>query len=204
MTTTTQIYKPVPNTTVGDVDTNGDLTIVDAVRIQRHLAGIDAGPFDKELADVNRDDTIDIVDAVLIQQTLAGLRTPKNAVVDAVDIPITVPAGNLINVFTTIDNAGGLGTIQTIEYRLAATVDGLTGNATEQIRVVDLAPNNSTNMTVALQTTGLLPGEYAVGVFTDDANDISRFNVTAPDQSTVDYSSIFHYSYRPDQRKLPF
>lgn len=182
-TTTAQVHEPVPDAAVGDVDANGDVDIVDAVRIQRHLAGIDPGPFDEELADVDRKNGISIVDAVLIQQQLAGLRPPGNATVDVVETPATVPAGESLNVSATVQNPGGTGTIQAVEYRLAATEGGLTENATEQVRVVDLPANDSVDTTVSLPTVGLLPGEYAVGVFTNDTSSVANFNVTVPNQS---------------------
>ncbi len=184
-TTTEQVYEPVPDAAVGDVDGNGAVTIVDAVRIQQHLAGIDPGQFDEELADVDRDGTVGIVDAVLVQQTLAGLRTPGNATVGVVDTPATVSAGEPLNVSAAVDNTGGTGTIQTVEYRLAATESGLTENTTERVRVVDLPADGSTEVTATLPTAGLLPGEYVVGVFTDDTSRTVQFNVTAPGQSTT-------------------
>ena len=182
-TTTAQVHEPVPDAVVGDVDADGNVTIVDAVRIQQHLAGIDPGPFNEELADVDRSGEVSIVDAVLIQQRLAGLRTPGNATVDVVETPTAVPAGESLNVSATVHNPGGTGTIQTVEYRLAATEGGLTENTTEQVRVADLPANESVDTTVALPTVGLLPGEYAVGVFTDDTSSVANFNVTVPDQS---------------------
>jgi len=182
-TTTAQVHEPVPDAAVGDVDASGAVDIVDAVRIQRYLAGIDPGPFDEELADVDRSGNVDIVDAVLIQQRLAGLRTPGNATVDVVETPATVPAGEPLNASATVHNRGGTGTIQAVEYRLAATEGGLTENTTEQVRVVDLPASDSVDTTVSLPTVGLLPGEYAVGVFTDDTSSVATFNVTAPDQS---------------------
>ena len=191
-TTTEQVHEPVPDAAVGDVDGNGAVTIVDAVRIQQHLAGIDPGPFDEELADVDRDGTVGIVDAVFIQQILAGLRAPGNATVGVVDTPATVSAGEPLNVSAAVDNTGGMGTIQTVEYRLAATESRLTENATERVRVVDLPADGSTGVTATLPTAGLLPGEYVVGVFTDDTSRTVQFNVTAPGQSTtghVDTSS---------------
>lgn len=184
-TTTEQVYEPVPDAAVGDVDGNGAVTIVDAVRIQQHLAGIDPGQFDEELADIDRDGTVGIVDAVLVQQTLAGLRTPGNAAVGVVDTPATVSAGEPLNVSAAVDNTGGTGTIQTVEYRLAATESGLTENTTERVRVVDLPADGSTEVTATLPTAGLLPGEYVVGVFTDDTSRTVQFNVTAPGQSTT-------------------
>ena len=184
-TTTEQVHEPVPDAAVGDVDGNGEVTIVDAVRIQQYLAGIDPGPFDEALADVDRDGTVGIVDAVLVQQTLAGLRSPGNATVGVVDTPATVSAGEPLNVSAAVDNTGGTGTIQIVEYRLAATESGLTENATERVGVVDLPADGSTDVTATLPTAGLLPGEYVVGVFTDDTGRTVQFNVTAPGQSTT-------------------
>ncbi len=177
-TTVAQVHKTVPDTAVGDVDGDGTVDIVDAVRIQRHLAGLEPGPFNETLADVDRDTEIDIVDAVLIQQRLADLRPPANATVDGVEAPAEVPAGEALNVSATVQNTGGMGTIQTVEYRLAATEGGLAGNTTERVRIVDLRAGGSADPTATIPTAGLLPGEYVVGVFTDSTNRTTRFNVT--------------------------
>jgi hypothetical protein len=187
-TTVAQVHEAVPDAAVGDVDGDGTVDIVDAVRIQRHLAGLDPGPFNETLADVDRDTEIDIVDAVLIQQRLADLRPPANATVDGVEAPAEVPAGEALNVSATVQNTGGIGTIQTVEYRLAATEGGLAGNTTERVRVVDLRAGGSANPTATIPTAGLIPGEYVVGVFTDSTNRTARFNVTVSGEPTFVYA----------------
>ena len=176
-----QVHEPVPDDAVGDVNGDGNVTIVDAVLIQQHLAGMDPEPFDEDLADVTREGGIDIVDAVFIQQDLAGLRAPGNATVTALDAPPEVPAGGSLNVSTSINNTGGMGTIQAAEVRIAETEAGLTGNATEAVEVVDLAPDDSTDRTVSVPTDGLLPGEYVLGVVTDDTTETTPIEVTPPD-----------------------
>ena len=179
--TTAQVHEPVPDARVGDVDEDGEVDIVDAVRIQQHLAGIDPGPFDENLADVDRNGEITIVDAVLIQQELANIRVPGNATVTAFDAPTNVTAGEPLNASATVDNTGGMGTVQAVEYRLAANESDLDGNATEFVAVLDLGADDSAETAATIPTDGLLPGEYALGVFTDDTAATTQVNVTAPD-----------------------
>lgn len=61
---------------LGDADLNGEVEIVDATWIQRHVAEIDL-PFTlrNEPADVNADDDVDLMDASLIQWHLADHKT---------------------------------------------------------------------------------------------------------------------------------
>lgn len=65
---------PAPERKYGDVDNDGDITIVDTSFIQRHLAGIDL--FDEvqlKYGDVDDDGEVTIVDGTYIQRWLAGL-----------------------------------------------------------------------------------------------------------------------------------
>lgn len=59
---------------MGDVDDDGDVTIVDASYIQRYEIGVPTPtPVNETAADVNRDDEINIVDATVIRRFLIGL-----------------------------------------------------------------------------------------------------------------------------------
>lgn len=60
----------------GDVDGNGEVEVVDATWIQRHLVSIDI-PFtiDLKTADVDGDGQIALIDAILIQRGLAHLKS---------------------------------------------------------------------------------------------------------------------------------
>lgn len=58
----------------GDADGNGEVEIVDATYIQRHLAGITIpNPINMQAAVVSGDDELSIIDATLIQRKLVGL-----------------------------------------------------------------------------------------------------------------------------------
>jgi|APHM01.1.fsa_nt_gi hypothetical protein len=72
----TAVYEPAPEYSVGDVDRDDDVDIVDAVLIQQHLAQLNPEPFDSNLADVDRTGDLSIVDAVLVQRKLARLDDP--------------------------------------------------------------------------------------------------------------------------------
>lgn len=56
----------------GDADMNGVITILDATKIQRALAGIDDDKIN-EIYDVNRDGNVNILDCAKIQQIVAGI-----------------------------------------------------------------------------------------------------------------------------------
>ena len=58
----------------GDADNDGEVTILDATYIQRHLADIVlSSPIVKEAADVDGDGDVTIVDATRIQRALVGI-----------------------------------------------------------------------------------------------------------------------------------
>lgn len=60
---------------LGDADTDGDITILDATVIQRVLVGYVVNSFDEKAADVSMDG-LDIVDATIIQRYLADMAIP--------------------------------------------------------------------------------------------------------------------------------
>ena len=62
--------------TIGDVDGDGSLTVVDVTFLQRYIAGVSVSSFNKIAADVDRDGDVTIVDAALIQRHLVGMFTP--------------------------------------------------------------------------------------------------------------------------------
>jgi hypothetical protein len=66
--------------TVGDVNLDNKVDIVDALMIAQHYVGLKPAPFDPTVADVNCDGQVDIVDALMVSQfyvgTLPSLCTP--------------------------------------------------------------------------------------------------------------------------------
>ena len=64
--------------TVGDVDTDGIVTVLDATAIQRHLADMPNESFDAAAADADGDGKITILDATAIQRWLVRLPTNEN------------------------------------------------------------------------------------------------------------------------------
>jgi hypothetical protein len=153
---------------VGDVEQTGELSIVDAVLIQQHLAELDPEPFDPAIADVQRTGEVTIVDAVLIQQYLAEIRDAGSADVVDVGAPTSVAADDSVDVTVTIENTGGLGVLQNVEHRFAAEESDLDEYATVAVDVVDLAPGADGEMTATIDTAGLSPGTYHYEVVTDD------------------------------------
>jgi uncharacterized protein len=59
----------------GDVNSDGEVTIVDALLIAQHYVELDPENFDSTVADVDGDGGIDIVDALLVAQFYVGLIT---------------------------------------------------------------------------------------------------------------------------------
>jgi hypothetical protein len=70
----TLLFCSVSHATCGDVDGNGTVNIIDALRIAHHAVGL--RPLEGEalaVADVNADEEVDIVDALTIAQYAAGV-----------------------------------------------------------------------------------------------------------------------------------
>ncbi len=59
----------------GDVNGDGNLSIVDALLVARAAVGLGQGGVDNEMADVNCDQVVSIVDALLIARRCVGLET---------------------------------------------------------------------------------------------------------------------------------
>ena len=60
---------------LGDADDDGQLTILDATTIQRHLAGLPTSAYNEGASDADGDGEVSILDATAIQRHLAGLPT---------------------------------------------------------------------------------------------------------------------------------
>lgn len=63
---------------LGDVDDDGEVTIIDATAIQRHLASIPTASYNEKAADADGDGSVTILDATAIQRHLAQLLTNEN------------------------------------------------------------------------------------------------------------------------------
>ena len=61
---------------LGDADGDGELTIIDATSIQRHLASLSTKSFNATAADADKDGEVTILDATAIQRKLADLSCP--------------------------------------------------------------------------------------------------------------------------------
>ena len=66
------------STLLGDVDGDGEVTIIDATCIQRHLASIPTFAYNEAAADTDGDGGISIIDATFIQRWLANLQSNDN------------------------------------------------------------------------------------------------------------------------------
>lgn len=73
-TTAQPATEPSGNAVYGDVNGDGDITVVDATLVQKHVVQLETLSADKQiLADVNEDNTISVVDATLIQKYIVQL-----------------------------------------------------------------------------------------------------------------------------------
>lgn len=74
-TTAQPATDPSGNAVYGDVNGDGDITVVDATLVQKHVVQLETLSADKQiLADVNEDNTISVVDATLIQKYIVQLK----------------------------------------------------------------------------------------------------------------------------------
>lgn len=74
-TTAQPATEPSGNAVYGEVNGDGDITIVDATLVQKHVVQLETLSADKQiLADVNGDNTISVVDATLIQKYIVQLK----------------------------------------------------------------------------------------------------------------------------------
>ena len=58
---------------LGDVNSDGTIDILDALRTAQYYVGLDPADFNPDVADTNCDESIDIIDALLIAQYYVGL-----------------------------------------------------------------------------------------------------------------------------------
>lgn len=74
-TTAQPATEPSGNAVYGEVNGDGDITVVDATLVQKHVVQLETLSADKQiLADVNEDNTISVVDATLIQKYIVQLK----------------------------------------------------------------------------------------------------------------------------------
>lgn len=74
-TTAQPATEPSGNAVYGDLNGDGDITVVDAILVQKHVVQLETLSADKQiLADVNGDNTISVVDATLIQKYIVQLK----------------------------------------------------------------------------------------------------------------------------------
>ena len=163
-TDTTHDLELAPTYQVGDVGHSNEVSIVDAALIQQQLAGLEPEPFDSTLADVDRSGDVDIVDAVFIQQSLANMRAPGET---AITDPTAEATGDTVEVTATVENVGGMGTLQTVEHQFAGDDDALDEH-TRAVEAVDLAPGAETELTFTVDTSALDSGTHYYEISTDD------------------------------------
>ena len=170
---------------LGDVNTDGEVSIVDVVLMQQHIAGMNPQPFSPQLADLDRSGGIGIVDVVLLQQFIAGTRTGSLVKVDEVTTDATTVTAQL-------QNTGEIGALGETQLWIAAAgtkaeqlltgyrVDDppTPGQLASQIRtdVHDLAPGGGQGA-VEFDIGGLTSGSYRGLVYTGDDVETFSFQV---------------------------
>ena len=179
-----QVGPPIPEFSIGDVNEDGDRSIVDAVLVQQSLAGMNVS-INENLADVDRSGDVTIVDAVLLQQFLAGQISDGEMVVSNLDAPDSVPGGETITVTADMENVGGMGMFGQADFRLAGSEAGLDDpNTTLATNYHELAPagsgNHTATTTFEIDTSGVPGGEYHHGIFSGDHNATDTITITQP------------------------
>lgn len=102
-TTAQPATEPSGNAVYGDVNGDGDITVVDATLVQKHVVQLETLSADKQiLADVNEDNTISVVDATLIQKYVVQLKDwGRTGDVYQAEQPTTKPADTYTLYFKT-------------------------------------------------------------------------------------------------------
>lgn len=148
--------------TIGDVDRDGDIDIVDAVRIQQQLVELDPAPFDPELADITRDGDISVADSIALKRLLAGLDEPGELELHGSSASVE---HDTLSIHATVENTGDLGAIRETEFRLAQSTDQLDDHAVVALKRADPPGNSEQTVVASLETTALSPGttyQYSV------------------------------------------
>jgi hypothetical protein len=104
----TGCFAQLPIPALGDVDSSGSITIIDALVVAQHYIGLSPSPFFTVSADVNCDSTIDIIDALLVARRYVGL---INAFEGCSGSDIVIDQGEVV----FIDVEGGCIAIETDE-----------------------------------------------------------------------------------------
>jgi endonuclease YncB( thermonuclease family) len=179
------LNESVPNDTVlGDVNQDGAVESNDALLIGQEAVGIrGGGSFFAPAGDINRDGEIRSNDALLAGQKAVGILDEADVVVSNLSAPGTVTAGGTLTLSAELENLGEEGALQNITVRAAPDGTPLDGNATLDEQFVDMAVAGvdtpvsrpaQTTVTFENVTVDVDPGNYTLGVFSE--ND----NVTAP------------------------
>ena len=108
--------------------------------------------------------------------TLTVLRPPEFAVSDLDPVDVTVNRGDLIDVSAIVENVGEASGTQTVEFRI--------DDEAIQDRSLELDGGASETIAFeAIDTSGLEPGEYEHGVFTDDDSETGTLTVEAAQEA---------------------
>ena len=70
---TISVSTPTPSGTLGDVNGDNQVDIIDALMIAQYYVGLNPQGFNQNYANVNQDGQIDIIDALRIAQYYVGL-----------------------------------------------------------------------------------------------------------------------------------
>lgn len=168
---------------VGDVDANGEISIIDSVLIQQQLAGMNPGQFNEALADVDRSGSVGIIDSVLISQFIAGLVQGPNVAVNNITT-------NNSTVTAQLENTGELGTVDEVQLwtavdgsQEAAVLDGYRatdapdpGQLANEVKqgTYDLGPGDQAPVEFDIST--LSPGSYRGLVYVPATNTVETFS----------------------------
>lgn len=201
-TVDSRIQSLTSNVVLGDVSESGEVTIRDAVAIQRDSLGLDPGtPFNETLADVNRNGEVGIDDAVLAQRI--GLGLTEGAQLTTTDLELVEEPARVGDAFVltaTVENVGDVGAIDIVELRADTDAD-LDEPAVRAQQSVDIGAEGTEraeqSVTFEVDTTMLEPGEYSYGVFTPEENKTAPETLELGPPETVPIDEPINFELEP-------
>lgn len=116
-----------------------------------------------------------VVGGIALANTVSPAQTGS---VTQLDAPDNATIGETIEVEATVTNTANESGNVTVEYRFNGTLQSNT--------TLDLAAGNSTNVSFAFNTSGLEPGDYEHGIYTDDDAATATITLEASDGSGAD------------------
>ena len=121
-------------------------------------------------------------DSITAQLTITAPAEPANFQVSDLDVPSTRETVDSIDAAAVVENTGDRQGTQTVEFRLDSDSDGSL-DADDTLASQEVTLQAGEKVTVGFEDIELrqfAPGEYAVGVFTDNDSETTEIGITEP------------------------